>query len=322
MLFARVRRTIEERRLLRRGDHVVVGCSGGPDSVALTHVLARVARELGITLVVASVDHGLRASAAGDVEHARSIAEALELPFRALRVEVAQGSSVQARARAARYEALRRLAAAEGARRIAVGHTQDDQAETVLSRVMRGAGLEGLSGIAPRRRDGVVRPLIDCRRTEVAGHLAHHGLAAREDPSNADRKFERARIRHDLLPALERENPHLVAHLAAVADDARAAAKVVRAAGRGLLAAARTTGGVRVDELARGSEAGRRAALRAWIAETTGARAGRAHLTSLDRVLFRGGEVLLPGGFVARAREGLLIVEARPQGRSTRRENR
>ncbi len=147
MLPSLVRRTVAERRLLAPGDHVVVACSGGPDSVALVDVLGRLASDLGVTLLVASVDHGIRPEARAEVEGVAALAARLSLPFRALRVSVEAGTSPQARAREARYGALQELAKAEGARRIAVGHTRDDQAETVLTRLLRGASIDGLSGI-------------------------------------------------------------------------------------------------------------------------------------------------------------------------------
>nr|MDQ3035052.1 tRNA lysidine(34) synthetase TilS [Myxococcota bacterium] len=136
MLLARVRRTVRERRLLERGERVVVAVSGGPDSMAMLDVVARLARELALDLSVASVDHGLRAEAADEIELARALATRLGLPFHALRVVVEPGGSIQAQARRARYDALRELAVALGARRIAVGHTRDDQAETVLARLL------------------------------------------------------------------------------------------------------------------------------------------------------------------------------------------
>src|SRR5262245_8818481 len=130
--------------MIPRDARVLCACSGGPDSAAMLVALARLAPELGFELVAASVDHGLRADAAHDVAIASRQAAALQVPFHALRIEVAAGASIQAQARSARYEALLRLAAELGASRVAVGHTRDDQAETVLARLLRGSGLVGL----------------------------------------------------------------------------------------------------------------------------------------------------------------------------------
>lgn len=320
MVVARVRRTIAERRLLAPGHHVVVACSGGPDSVALADALARLQRELGVTLVVASVDHGLRSDAARDVEAVGELAERLELPFRPLRVEIERGGSVQAAARSARYEALHRLAASEGARRIAVGHTRDDQAETVAARMLRGAGLDGLRGIAPRRADGVVRPLVDCRRGDLRAHLAWAGLEAREDPTNADPHFERVRLRHRVLPALQQEEPHTVDHLAALADEARAAARARRRRALRLLARAQADdGALAVEPVAQAPEELRRAALRMWAARRTGTQPDRRHVDALERALQGRGEVLFKGGWGVRRAGTHLVATARraPHTRST-----
>lgn len=319
MILARVKRTILERRLLSAGDHVLVACSGGPDSVAMTHALAALRRELGVTLHVASVDHGLRPAAAAEVAAVGRLAGELGLPFRSLRVEVPAGGSLQAAARAARYEALRALAADVSARRIAVGHTQDDQAETVLDRILRGAGLDGLAGIAPRRRDGVIRPLIDCRRADVRAYLEACSVTAVTDPSNEDRRFERVRIRLDLVPALAAEDPAVVPHLARLADDARAARRLVRARGRRLLV---SCGFPEVDpevaRLRRAPEAVRRAALRLWIGARAGVRPRRSHVEALERMLADGrGEVLLGNAQAARVVSGRLVA-SRPRGRRTR----
>jgi tRNA(Ile)-lysidine synthase len=309
MLLARVRRTLRERRLVRRGDRVVVAVSGGPDSTAMLDVLARLAPELELSIVAACVDHGLRASAGGELALARAQAARLGVPFHALRVEVAPRGSLQAAARAARYEALRSLAAACDARRIAVGHTRDDQAETVLARLLRGSGPRGLAGIAPRRADGVIRPLIDATREQVRLWNDAHGLVAAEDPSNVDPRFQRSRIRHDLLPALEAESPALRAHLARVADDSRALAGLARReAARLLRRAARPDGGLDAPALGRALAAARREALRAWGEATTGRNLRRAHLDAMESALQGRGYARLPGGWSVRLEDATLVA--------------
>lgn len=316
MLLARVRRTVVERRLLQTGDRVLVACSGGPDSVVLTDVLATLAAELRLDLLVASVDHGLRAEAPAEVELAGALAAKLGLPFHPLRIEVEPGASIQARARVARYDALKLLAAAQGARRIAVGHTRDDQAETVLARMLRGGGLVGLSGIAPRRADGIVRPLIDCSRAEVRAHLQHRNLAAAEDRSNSDRRFERVRLRLDVLPALAAEDPRLAEHLADLADDARASTAVLRREARRLLRKAVAEDGSLDLRFCRATPpAVLRMALRRWAETRTGMPLGRAHLEALERSAFRGGEVLVSGGYRIRRTADRLVAAHEPGSR-------
>lgn len=287
--------------------------------MALTHALHRLSPPLGLDLVVASVDHGLRPEAAAEVVSVRRLAEALGLDFRPLEVRIPPDRSTMAAARDARYAALRRAAERVGAARIAVGHTLDDQAETVLARLLRGADLEGLAGIAPRRRDGVVRPLIDCRSADVRAYLARHRLAFVEDPSNEQRTYERVRLRKDWLPALTAsEDPRLAEHLAALADQARAVGRRHRRAGRRLLGRSRRGAGLGRARLRAASPAVRLHALRFWLAEreraapagpeAVGEQAvGRKVLLALDALITSGrGEVRLPGGRVARVREGAL----------------
>ncbi|MCA9581538.1 MAG: tRNA lysidine(34) synthetase TilS, partial [Myxococcales bacterium] len=228
MLRATVRGTLARRRLIEPGHRILLGCSGGPDSVAMVHVMHSLRRECGLDLSVASVDHGLRVESAAEVREVGALAHRLSLPFFPLRIVVPPGASLQANARKARYGALLDLAQERGFHRIAVGHTRDDQAETVLDRFLRGPSIRGLGGIEPLREDGVVRPLIDVRRAEVLAYLDHHGLTPVLDPSNADPRFRRPRLRHGILPMLERENPALVDHLAHLAEDARPPARFLR----------------------------------------------------------------------------------------------
>lgn len=302
-----MRRTVRERALLEPGARVVVGVSGGPDSAALLDVLARL-DDLRVEPIAASVDHGLRPDAARDVEVARALAERLGVPFRAMRIEVRPaGEAIQAAARAARYRALGALAAEVGATAIAVGHTLDDQAETVLSRILRGASLVGLAGIEPRRADGVVRPLIDCRRAEVHAHVARFELPHRADPSNADPRFERVRLREGILPALAAEDPSVAVHLARLADEARAIRGLLDAAADPLLEDAGP-----ILDLA-GPAPVRARAIQRWIEARTGVPAKRAHLEAL----LRGDDALLPGGLLARP-EGSRITAAPGGDRPTR----
>jgi len=324
-----VRRTIARRRLWRRdasaAGTVLVACSGGADSAGLLYALARLAPELGLSLVAASVDHGLRADASRDVATAAQQAAALEVPFRALAVTVSAGASVQAAARAARYAALKECAAREGAVCIAVGHTRDDQAETVLARLLRGSSLRGLGGAAPRRPDGVIRPLLDCARADVRALVVASGLPFVDDPSNADPRFLRARIRADVLPALAALDPAVVAHLAALADDARADDAALRAAASALLR--RAGGEVPAVELLRAARpAVRRRALARWAGDAPAHPASRAHIDALDALVrTESGEVRMPGGRCARVVEGRLVAAYEPmrgasgRGRSERR---
>ena len=221
-------RTIAAHDLFHPGDKVVVAVSGGPDSMALLHALWEVRERLRLSLEVASIDHGLRTDAAAEVTMVGERAAALGLPFFPLRVDVAaarraRAASLQDAARTLRLDALAALADAHSAARVALGHQAEDQAETVLFRIVRGTGLPGLAGI-PYRRDCFVRPLLDVRRGEVLRYLRRRSISFIDDPSNADARFARARIRHRLLPALAEENPRIVEALVALAAAARVGA--------------------------------------------------------------------------------------------------
>jgi tRNA(Ile)-lysidine synthase len=223
---------IRDEELFTRGDVVLVACSGGPDSTALLHVLAMLRRDLGHAVVAHGVDHGLRAEAAGELALVASLAEKIDVPFEVTRLDLAPGGNLQARAREARHRALQDAALRRGASVIATGHTADDRAETVLLRLLRGAGPRGLSVLAPRAASPVapsetastgatvdlVRPLIQARRVDVMAHLGRHGLATAADPSNVDPRFTRVRVRREVMPLLEAISPAIVEHLCALAD--------------------------------------------------------------------------------------------------------
>jgi tRNA(Ile)-lysidine synthase len=197
-----VARALDHDGVLLPGESAVVACSGGPDSTALVDALARLAPPRRLALTVAHVDHGLREGSASEVGHVAGLAESRGLRFRALTVSVAAGASLQDRARQARHAALRSLAAELGAGAIALGHTADDQAETVLMRMLSGASPRGLRAMGAR--DGVLaRPLLRLWRDELAAYCAAVGLQVIDDPSNRDPRFLRSRVRHQLLPELE-----------------------------------------------------------------------------------------------------------------------
>jgi tRNA(Ile)-lysidine synthase len=221
MLKDRVLRTLRRHDLIPARSRVVAAVSGGPDSMALVHVLAELQLAGDFTLAgLAHLNHRLRGDAAdADEEFCRTAAAALGVPIEIESTDVAarareEGSSIETTARAARYEFLERAAARLGADRIAVGHTRNDQAETFLLRLLRGAGPRGLGGIRPRV-GRIVRPLIDATRADVLEYLGVHGIAWREDDSNADVGIPRNRVRHELIPFLaERFTPGIVDVLA------------------------------------------------------------------------------------------------------------
>jgi tRNA(Ile)-lysidine synthase len=200
---------------------VVVACSGGPDSTAMLDALARLAPPRALTLHVAHVDHGLRDGSDAEAAPVAAAAAERRLPFTALTVAVApRGSSLQDRARDARLGALRQLADAVGATSIALAHTADDQAETVLMRALAGATPRALAAMA-ERSGALARPLLRVWRDDVAAYCAALGLATVEDPSNSDPRFLRSRVRHELLPALEVVFPAARRRLCVLAEHQR-----------------------------------------------------------------------------------------------------
>jgi tRNA(Ile)-lysidine synthase len=216
----RILRTIKKHEMSRPGDHVLAAVSGGADSVAMLHMLHGLREHLGIMLSVAHMDHRIRGEAARreaafvqELANRLGIAcvsEARDVPEH----KIASGLSLQEAAREVRYGFFRDTMAAAGANKLALGHHADDQAETVLMRLVRGASLKGLAGI-PACRDGyIIRPLIEVERREIEAWLCERGIEFVPDTSAGEQHYLRNRIRHQLLPLLREEyNPGIVATL-------------------------------------------------------------------------------------------------------------
>jgi len=286
------------------GGRVLLAVSGGADSLALLMGAVAVAKE---RLGVASLDHGLRPEAAGEVAGVGALAERLGLPFHSAALGLLPGPAMEARARKARYAALEAVRAAGGYAWVATAHTSDDQAETLLMRLARGAALRGAGAI--RARAGhVVRPLLRVAREDVESYVASLGLSPVRDPSNMDTSLLRARVRHGVLPALvAAAGPSSVKHLAtfagqAVEDEALLAEQAHLALERG-----RVEGGL--DAVALRSLPGPlvRRALVAWLAEG-GVPASSLLLAQVESALRRGAHCGLPGRRLLRCEGGLLRI--------------
>lgn len=213
------------RQLFAAGDHVLVAVSGGPDSVALLSVLASLAPAKRLTLSALHINYGLRGEESEeDARFVSHLCAELGVPLTCERIDLShasnqsKGMSLQTRAREARYAALQRTAVARGAAKIALGHTADDQAETLVMWMLRGSGAAGLAGIRPVRDAVYVRPLLDVSRTDVLAYLNAKGVPFRMDSSNAKPLYLRNRIRHELLPLLKQFNPAVVEALTRQAD--------------------------------------------------------------------------------------------------------
>lgn len=220
-LMLEIKRYIEKNQLIRPGDGVVVGLSGGPDSVFLLYALHTLQARIGFTLRAVHVHHGIRgAEADRDAAFSAELCAKLAVPFQAVHVDAPsyaaqQGLSLEEAARILRYEAL------ETARQqlttptawIAVAHHLDDQAETVLHNLVRGAGLRGLAGME-NRRNHVIRPLLSIKREDILKWLEQNKIAYVTDSTNADPHYTRNRIRSTVLPELREINPETSAHIA------------------------------------------------------------------------------------------------------------
>lgn len=208
--------------LLPRGGKILIALSGGPDSMALLSLLVEIGGEHPLVLTAAHFDHGYRRESETEARQVASWAACLGVPCAVGRSPTPLQPS-QAAFRHARYEFLQREASRLAADRIATGHQADDQAETVLFRLVRGTGLKGLGGI-PLRRGIIVRPLLPFWRSEIHGWLKYRAIDYLRDPSNEDPRWARARLRHEVIPALEAlGGPSVKPRLVELADEARRA---------------------------------------------------------------------------------------------------
>jgi tRNA(Ile)-lysidine synthase len=248
-----IRATMQCHGMAAEGESILVAVSGGADSIALLHILCA----LGHAVEVAHFDHQTRDGAStADAQFVRGVAEGLGIPFHVESRPIAQeaatlGVSFEMHARDARYAFFERTARARGCVVIATGHHRGDQAETVLLRLLRGAGPSGLAGIPPVRRLGelrVVRPCLDVSKAEIEDWLREHGLPWREDISNNASDFLRNRVRNELIPVLCREyNPGIAEALCRLADGLRVESDFVEAQACAVFDILVTDDGLRLD---------------------------------------------------------------------------
>ncbi|MBD3366726.1 MAG: tRNA lysidine(34) synthetase TilS [Candidatus Eisenbacteria bacterium] len=317
--------TCRRYRLISERDTVLAAVSGGADSVAMLRILLELRETLGIRVKAAHLDHRFRGEESrDDARFVRDLCDELDVPCFTEEVNVprfvmAHGYSKQEAARMLRYQYLVKVMKLEYCQRIATGHTADDQAETVLMRLLRGSGPDGLSGIPHRGEGGmVIRPLLDVRREEVEAWLGGRGAAWRTDSSNLTSDYTRNRIRLELMPVLEEYNPSIrdalvrtgaimtdvAAHLERATDEALPS--VIQSTRRGLFA-------LDSAQLAHYDEALQRSLFRRVFASLRPDLAPLAsrHVDNLLELLRRddvGASVELPGGARARLEHGRLVV--------------
>jgi tRNA(Ile)-lysidine synthase len=304
-----------EAALLRggvgRGACILIGLSGGADSVALTSALLEIRERLGIRIAAAHLNHRIRGDESDrDEEFVRAMCGRLGVELIVERADglgdSVPGANLEERARDMRHAFLSRAADRVGAGFVALGHHRDDQAETVLMRLMRGAGAAGMAAMAERGPGRLIRPMLSISRAEIRGYLDARAIPFMEDSSNSSRDILRNRIRGELLPMLEREYaPGLSARLVEVAAEMRSLDELVTAIAARELDAMRIRGGaLDVSGFGAVNPAVQAAAIRLFIAERVGSlrKISRAHVEAIRELVLEGGpsdSIDLPGGWSA-----------------------
>ncbi|HEY4565282.1 MAG TPA: tRNA lysidine(34) synthetase TilS [Thermoanaerobaculia bacterium] len=309
---------------LAPGEGVLVAFSGGPDSTALLWGMTRLAADRGLRLAAAHLDHAMDAGSGARAAAAARIAERLGVPLVRERADVRAGfpgESPEAAARRSRYAFLERTRQALGARWTATAHHRDDQAETVLLRLLFGSGLEGLAGIRPLH-GAVVRPLLALSRADLLAAVAAAGLAPVDDPTNRSLSVPRNRVRHRLLPALEADDPGTSLLLARLGGRARAAAQAIDRRLSARLAVVPAERGIAVARAAvEALPAGLLPSAFAWLHRQAGAPypAGEAARSELLRQLGVRGRAACDcgGGWRWETRGELLILRRAESARET-----
>jgi tRNA(Ile)-lysidine synthase len=330
-LASRVKRYIVSRELIAAGERVLVGVSGGPDSTCLLLLLAGLRQTLDFELHVGHFDHGLRGkrAAARERRFVEDLCESLAVPVHSGEGDVrahakAARLSIEEAARNLRYDFLCKVAKDAGCGAVATGHTKDDQAETVLMHIIRGSGLEGLSGIAPSSRWPVrvkassprlIRPLIEVSREETESFCLDRGVTPIDDPTNQSTAYTRNRIRQELLPSLRRLNPQVDDALAGLADSLASDLEALEVLSAALLKLG--PGGVSIDRQAflRAPRGVRARAVRQAFGSVAGTKRNlsQRHVIAVLETAGTTGSVLdLPGGVVVEVRRDRIRFELRP----------
>ncbi len=321
--------------MIAAGDRVLVAVSGGPDSVALLHVLCELVPQLWFHLEVAHLQHGIRGEEAEeDARFVIDLAESLKLPIHLRRVNLqerraaAAGGNLEAMARQERHGFFAAVARERGLGKVAMAHTEDDQAETVLMRLLRGSGRRGLGGIAPVHplpadpTVTVIRPLLQTAKTDILEFLRDKGLPYRLDRTNQDPTLLRNSIRLMLIPQLKQQiDPNLVSRLSQQAEILRDEDVLLDELARINLAEVRQGRALRLDLFLRQPKAVQRRVLRLWLEEFRGDLRGVdfRHVRAILKLLTDGppqGRLSLPGDWEVAKEYKRFIMQKRSSGRN------
>ena len=302
--------TIRRYGMLQRG-HVLVGLSGGADSVSLLHLLCTLRDEFGFRLEAAHVHHGLRGEEADrDEQFVRTLCREWDVPLHVKHADIASeaaktGESLEACGRRVRYCFFDSLAKGE----IATAHTLDDNAETVLLHLMRGSGLRGLCGIAPVRGN-LIRPLLDCSRGDIEAYCAENGLSFVTDSSNESDLFARNRVRHTVLPAMRTINPAVSEALVRCAAALSKDADYLALQAQTLLQNAKRSFGYDAGTLRAAHPALTARAVEAVLADAMQAKPQAHHIEDCVRLLYSGGAVQTERGTTVCMYGGIFYVRS------------
>lgn len=323
-----IRKTIKKFNMLTPGETVVIGVSGGADSLGLLYIL-RELKEYDLKLIVSHLNHGIRPNEAKrDAEFVEQIARRLDLPFELREADVlglkkSSHFSLEEAGRILRYKFFREVLNKYHSQKIATAHTLDDQAETVLMRLIKGSGPSGLSGIPPVSEGYIIRPLVETPKLEIENYLKSKGIRWVEDSTNKSKVFLRNRIRHELIPELQKYNPKIKETLARTANIFRAEADFIESRAKDCIEYLFKP--VYEDELV-GTvsrykaipEALRLVLLRIALEKLKGnlRKISFQHLTSIDELLLSGtpsGEISLPNEVVVAKGYDLFLISSKSQ---------
>lgn len=224
MLEDKVKKYIKENHLIESGETIVVGVSGGPDSICMLTILEKLQKELNFQMVVAHINHGIRESALADEEYVKKVCEQKEIPIYIKKEnikDIAQEEKmgIEEAGRMVRYSFFEEIMKKMNAQKIATAHNLNDQAETILMNLFRGSGINGLKGIEKNRNGKYIRPLINCSRKEIEEYCEKNNLKPRIDETNQENIYTRNKIRNICIPYIEKEfNPNIIKTLVRLSD--------------------------------------------------------------------------------------------------------